>query len=222
VTKKTVRRESRDPIGPGAGLGDLLGLYGDASWGFRAFLAHRWWHASLPRVERAVPETADVLDIGCGDGVFANLVGLRGPRRRVLGLEKNEAKAARAAGRLSNVAVRTIDALQAEHGRHDTVTLIDVLHHLGSFREQETLLDVVAGVLPPGGTLVLKEVSTAYPLRYTLTTVLDRIAYPADPFFFRHHEQLHDLLAERGFDVRFTPLVGRRPYAHVLLVGVKR
>jgi SAM-dependent methyltransferase len=217
-----MERTIRDPIGPRAGLGDLLGLYRDDSIAFKAFLAHRWWHASMPRIEREVPETADVLDIGCGDGVFANLLGLRGPRRRVLGLERDETKAARASGRLSNVTVRTIDALRAEHERHDTVTLIDVLHHLDSFRAQEKLLDVVAGILPPGGTVVLKEVSTAYPLRYTLTTVLDRIAYPGDPFFFRHHEQFRDLLVDRGFEVRFTRLTGLRPYAHVLLVGVKR
>ena len=214
-------RATRDPIGPRAGLGDLLGLYDDASWGFKAFLAHRWWHASMSRVESAVPPTGDVLDIGCGDGVFANLVGLRGPERRVLALERNETKAARASGRLSNVTVRTIDALQAEHQGHDVVTLVDVLHHLGSFREQETLLDVVARILSPGGTVVLKEVSTAYPLRYTLTTALDRIAYPGDAFFFRHHEQFRDLLLERGFEVRFTRLTDHRPYAHVLLVGVK-
>ncbi len=63
-------RESRAPIGPAAGLGDLLGLYGDASWRFKAFLAHRWWHASLPRVERAVPEGGDVTCVGTGAAAF--------------------------------------------------------------------------------------------------------------------------------------------------------
>jgi SAM-dependent methyltransferase len=214
--------EARAPKGPSAGLRDLIEVYGDTSLAFRAFLAHRWWHASMSAVERAVPATGTVLDLGCGDGIFANLVGLRGPGRRVIGLEKNERKAVRGRGRIANVEISARDITETSFPTFDAVTIIDVLHHLDSYAEQETLLDVVTDVLPSGGTLVLKDVSRAWWLKWRATTVLDHIAYPGDTFYFRHHDEFRDLLERRGFDVEFVDLSRRVPYAHMMFVARKR
>jgi len=199
-------RAPRPPIGPTAGLRDLAALYADASLGFRAFLAHRWWHASMPAVERLVPDSGTILDLGCGHGIFANLMGLRGPGRTILALERNAAKAALARGRVTNVRVEDRDVSRSDLPPVDAVTLIDVLHHLDSFEEQGPLLDAVHRILPPGGTLVLKEVTTSRPVRYRLTRVLDRLSYPRDRFFFRPHEEFREMLEARGFTVAFHPL----------------
>ena len=214
-------RAPRPPIGPSAGLRDLVALYSDASLGLRAFLAHRWWHASMPAVERLVPDAGTILDLGCGHGIFANLMGLRGPGRTILALERNAAKAALARGRVTNVRVEDRDVSRSDLPPVDSVTLIDVLHHLDSFEEQAPLLDAVHRILPPGGTLVLKEVTTSRPIRYRLTRVLDRLSYPRDRFFFRPHEEFREMLEARGFTVAFHPLWARVPYAHYAFVARK-
>ena len=215
----TAGRAARAPIGPAAGLGDLLGLYADASWAFRAFLAHRWWHASMSAVERLVPAAGSILDLGCGQGIFANLMGLRGPDRQILALERNAKKAALARDRVTNVRVEDRDVSRAALPPVDTVTLIDVLHHLDSFEEQAPLLDAVRGILPVGGTLVLKEVTTSRAIRYRLTRVLDRLSYPRDRFYFRPHEEFRAMLEARGFTVSFHPLWTHVPYAHYAFVA---
>ena len=101
------------------------------------------------------------------------------------------------------------------------MTLIDVLHHLDSFAEQGPLLDAVHRILPPGGTLVLKEVTTSRPVRYRLTRVLDRLSYPRDRFYFRPHEEFRAMLEARGFTVAFHPLWARVPYAHYAFVATE-
>jgi SAM-dependent methyltransferase len=210
------------PLGPEAGLRDLLALYRDESLAFKAFLAHRWWHASMPAVEQCVPREGEILDLGCGHGIFANLMGLRGPKRRVLALEKNPDKAAIARGRVTNVDVVDRDILHEEFPNVDAVTLIDVLHHLDSYEEQVTILDAVCRVLPVGGQLVLKEVTRSRPVRYRLTYALDRMAYPRDTFYFRRHEEFLRMLEQRHFSLDFRPLWAHVPYAHYVVVATKR
>lgn len=215
-------RPPRPPIGPAAGLRDLLSLYADASLPMKAFLIHRYWHASLSRLERLVVREGTVLELGCGHGVFANLMGLREPGRTVLALERNPEKAALARGRVTNVRVEDRDIATDPLPPVEAITLIDVLHHLRSFAEQEELLDTITRVLPPGGQLVLKEVSTALPVRFRVTLLLDRIAYPGETFFFRHHEDFRRLLDERGFDTDFLPFWKGIPYSEYVLVAKKR
>lgn len=215
-------RAPRAPVGPAAGLGDLLSLYADASLPMKAFLVHRFWHASLSRLERLVVREGTVLDLGCGHGVFANLMGLREPGRTVLALEKNPEKAALARGRVTNVRVEDRDIASDTLPPVGAITLIDVLHHLRSYAEQEELLDAVTRVLPPGGQLILKEVSTALPARFRLTLLLDRIAYPGETFFFRHHDDFQRLLDERGFDSEFLPFWKGIPYSEYVFVARKR
>lgn len=219
---KRPRPSSRAPVGPEAGLKTLLELYADASLGFKLFVAHRWWHARMPAVEAFVVREGTVLDLGCGHGIFANLMGLRGPQRRILALEKNSAKAAFAHGRVSNVTVENRDIRDEQFPTVDAVTLIDVLHHLSSFEEQVVILDAVHRILPVGGQLVLKEVSRSRKVRYRLTCVLDRLAYPGDVFYFRRHEEFLKILAERGFSTEFHPLWSHVPYAHYVVAATKR
>jgi cyclopropane fatty-acyl-phospholipid synthase-like methyltransferase len=202
-------------------LRDLVSLYSDAPLGLRMFLVHRWWHASLSAVERLVPPVGTILELGCGHGIFANLVGLRGPERKLLALEKNVAKAAVAGGRVTNVTVEDRDVMQEGLPTVDVVMLIDVLHHLGSFAEQEELIARVGTMLRPGGVLILKEVTKSRAIRYRLTLVLDRLAYPGERFFFRHHASFGDVLTRLGFSIRFVPLWRWVPYAHYCWVATK-
>jgi 2-polyprenyl-3-methyl-5-hydroxy-6-metoxy-1,4-benzoquinol methylase len=217
----SARPAPRQPIGESAGLKELLALYPDASLGFRAFLAHRWWHASMPAVEEVVIREGTILDLGCGHGIFANLMGLRAPGRRILALEKNAEKAALARGRVTNVTVEDRDILDEDFPTVDAVTLIDVLHHLDSYDQQVTILDAVDRILPKGGQLVLKEVTRSRKLRFRLTYGLDRLAYPKDTFYFRRHEEFLKLLEERGYAIDFRPLWKHVPYAHYVAVATK-
>jgi 2-polyprenyl-3-methyl-5-hydroxy-6-metoxy-1,4-benzoquinol methylase len=222
TTSRASGRQVRDPIGPTAGLHDLLALYADAPLAFRVFLAHRWWHAHLSDLERFVRPTGTILDLGCGHGIFTNLMGLRGPERRILALERDPHKAAFARGRVSNITVEDRDIMRSEFPRVDVVTITDVLHHLGSFEEQEAILDAVGRILPVGGQLIVKEITKSRPVRYRMTWILDRIAFPRDTFYFRRHEELAALLEARGFTSEFRPLWARTPYGSYVHVCTKR
>jgi 2-polyprenyl-6-hydroxyphenyl methylase/3-demethylubiquinone-9 3-methyltransferase len=217
-----ITRAPRNPIGPNAGLRDLLDVYADTCLPFKAFLAHRWWHAHLSDLERCVRPRGTILDLGCGHGIFTNLMALRAPERQILALEKDPRKAAFARGRVVNVAVAERDILSADFPGVDVVTITDVLHHLRSFKEQEEILDAVRRILPPGGQLVVKEISKSRPIRYRFTYLLDTLAFPGEKFFFRHHEDFGTLLEAKGFTVEFKPLWKGTPTSSYVHVCTKR
>jgi len=215
-------RRPREPIGPQAGLRELLAVYGDASLTFRIFLTHRWWHAHLSDLERCVRPEGTILDLGCGHGIFTNLMALRGPERRILALERDPRKAAFAGGRVSNVTVDNRDVMQSDLPPVDVVTITDVLHHLSSFAEQEAILDAIHKALPTGGQLVVKEITKSRPVRYRMTLLLDRIAFPRDTFYFRRHEELAALLDAKGFTPVFKELWSGTPYGSYAHLCTKR
>ncbi len=94
-------------------------------------------------VER-LPESPDLIDVGCGDGFFLSLVG--GKRRR--GVELNPDAVARARARGLEVRECLLDALPDRST--DFLTLFQVLEHVP--RPAAVLADA-ARVLRPGGRL---------------------------------------------------------------------
>jgi len=56
------------------------------------FIYFRYFHAPYKLTERLVPKKGKIMDLGCGYGFFANLLGLSSPEREVLGVELSARK----------------------------------------------------------------------------------------------------------------------------------
>jgi SAM-dependent methyltransferase len=98
------------------------------------------------------PPGGQLLDIGCGDGAFLEAAA---PHFAVSGVEISAAMAARARQRLPAAAIHTgpLTEVSLPHTSFDVVTLFSVLEH--EWRPLDALA-VVARVLRPGGTAILK------------------------------------------------------------------
>lgn len=100
-------------------------------------------------VAARIPETASVLDIGCGRGAFLSKV--RSPR--VTGIELNQSAAAFARTRGIEVVETLIGAHAKERPNHyDVVTAFQVLEHIA---DPVPFLKSCIAALKPGGTLVI-------------------------------------------------------------------
>lgn len=133
-------------------------------------------------VDAGVREGMRVLDIGCGRGDVSFLAaGLVGERGQVVGVDREEApiETGRARARelgLANVGfVRAdLNALTGEHGRFDAVVGRRVLMYQP---DAVASLARLAGILAPGGLLVLQEHdSTAMPLCQPALPLHERVA----------------------------------------------
>ncbi len=199
-------------------LYDLYSADGYVNW----FLKIRWWHANLSRVAEFVPEKGTVLDLGCGYGMFANFLGLTAPERNVIGIEMNSRKIKYADKKIPNVQFMNDDITKLKLPPCDAVILLDVLHHLQSFDEQEKFLRYCVGLLSDTGVLLVKEINDTPKWKFIFTTMIDNTLYFGDTFYFRGERDFRGLFDRLGLDVEFHTIHEGKPLSHVLYVARKR
>ncbi len=193
-----------------------------------------------------IPARARVLDIGCGQGLLAALLGsLAGdsPAERawpagwapppsgtqVHGIElmpRDVERAQQALGHLGERARFTLgDMCTTTFTPADVVVILDVLHYVNE-AAQEDVLRRVREALAPGGVLLLRVGDAAAGLPFKLSNWVDAVV-----FFFRGHSSsrlycrpLGDwqaLLQKLGFAVEAVPMHAGTPFANILLVARK-
>lgn len=151
---------------------------------------HHWWFVVRRRIVEAaieaahVPDSARVLEVGCGTGgLIAHLSG-KHPGWRVSGVEPSEAATKVAAQRGCDVCVGTFEALAEPDSSVDLLFALDVLEHC---QDDSVAAREAARVLAPDGVFVLTvpalpslwsqhDVDNAHFRRYTRSRLLEPLA----------------------------------------------
>jgi 2-polyprenyl-3-methyl-5-hydroxy-6-metoxy-1,4-benzoquinol methylase len=197
---------------------EVVSLYAPLGRLAQLYVALRLTTAPLIATERFFPADGEVLDLGCGHGIFAHLLRLGAPKREVFGLDTNAArieaarKTAPADGRLR---FEVGEAGGFPERRFPVIAVVDLLHHM-PWDAQETLLRRVADAVLPGGTVVVKDLEKRPRWKYFYHYLQDWIMYRGQPLYFREREDMIALLRRIGLDVSVHPLAGWRPYPHVV------
>lgn len=190
----------------------------------RAFLA------DLAVVEEYVPRKGFVVDLGCRDGLFANLLVEASPQRRVLGIDHDEERIA-----VARATVAGRDALRFEVGdivtvpppRCDAVTMVDVLYLL-SAEDQERVLRNAASALGEGAPLVVRGQESRVDARYAITYAQELVAIGLGLTRRRRRRRVHfptrdeaiAMFERAGFRVDVVAQ-DTRPYSDVLYLARK-
>lgn len=171
-----------------------------------------------------IPDNARLLDLGCGQGLLAALLGAaRTPRLAAYrGIELMARDVARARSALgAECGVQQGDIRSAAFGAPDAVVILDVLHYL-SRAEQDAVLGRVRAALAPGGVLLLRVGDADAGLPFRLSNWVDwTVAFArghgATRFHCRSVAQWRTALEALGFTVRAEPMSRGTPFANVLL-----
>lgn len=169
-----------------------------------------------------VPRRARIVDVGCGTGVFANLLALDAPEREVHGCDLDPgviAASTLAAGGRANVsfAVADIAAGVQIAPAPEVITAIDVFHHLPAAR-QSTLIAAIHGALAPGGLFLLKDLDTRPAWKRWANWWHDAAVARGNPRIrVRARQEYAALLQTAGFTVEVIALP-QAYLAHVLFL----
>jgi 2-polyprenyl-6-hydroxyphenyl methylase/3-demethylubiquinone-9 3-methyltransferase len=203
-----------------------LALYADAPPSARLHVRARHWLCPMERIAERVPPAGRVLDVGCGHGLFSNLLALDSPARQVVGVDPMASKiavAVRAARDLPNAryVVGTADTI-AERG-YDVVTILDVLYLLPP-PAKRALLERCRALLAPGGLMLLKTNDRAPRWKYLWARTEEQVMTTlglteGQGLYFYSAAENQALLATAGFEADVVRLDTWLPYPHVLFVA---
>lgn len=131
-------------------------------------LLQRWRPYICPfgPILNSIGRGANVLDIGCGGGLFLGLLADAGRLGQGIGVDTSETGIALARqmqaqnGFKTNLEFNQVEAGEAlPAGQFDVVTLIDVLHHIPAMAQNDTIAQAIQRVRP-GGRLIVKDIAT--------------------------------------------------------------
>ena len=196
-------------------------LYRGLNWP-SLFARIRLFTGSYARLNSFVPQEGFIVDLGCGYGIFSNLLGFLSGRRQILGLDLDKKKISHANRGLKNVDCRFGDITKADIPPADCILLIHVLHHLNSFEEQEDLLAVCFKKLKKEGRLVIAEIDSRPRWKFLLTRLADYLLYPGDKIYYRFPKAMEALLKKFSREIKFETIDKNGPFSSVAYICSKK
>lgn len=204
----------------------IFRLYSDCSVWTQAFIWGRLQIAPFIQIAGHVPQQGRILDLGCGHGIFSNLLALDSPARQVVGVDIHAEKlvnARRTVQERDNILFVVGDVTKKPLPYSDVtaITMIDLLHHI-PYSAQQRLLQWAFNALSDNGIFLIKDVGTK-PIwklwvSYLHDTIINR---SGGNLYFIDTDTLETLLRQQGFDTTRIYFM-KSPYAHILYVCKKR
>lgn len=209
---------------------ELAGLYekeGFTSW----FAKIRLWDAPFEKLDRILPRSGSILDLGCGDGIVTNYLALSSSRRKITGIELNGDRVRFADRGLKNTKFVKADVIRSKLDKNvDVILMVHLLHHLPSFEDQEEVIKNCYRALKKNGKLVIAEVDIKPTFKYLISWVTDHFIVPLlfekrffEPhIYFRKRRDWIKLLGSLGFSCKAISAESGKPFTHIILECTKR
>ncbi|MBW2170540.1 MAG: class I SAM-dependent methyltransferase [Deltaproteobacteria bacterium] len=194
----------------------------------RLFVYLRLRLSSYQVMEKHVPTSGQIVDLGCGFGMLTVYLALLSQARQVRGVDISHRRlraAQFASAHIHNVAFEYSDLLQYTFDRCNCILLIDTLHYF-PVPDQNRLLKKCYERIGPGGRLLLRDSNKDKKFRHFVTrfheTIMTRSGFTkGEMLCFRSFAELTNYLEGLGFFVDALPMWHRTPFADTLLVCTK-
>lgn len=198
-------------------------LYKNCSFWTRLYTKIRLMLTPFEKVAEYVPKKGVIYDLGCGYGIFANLMAFHSPKRKIIGvdLSKDRIKTAeKTVGRRKNIRFINNDLKNINLEKCGYIVIYDVLHHM-NYQAQEKLLKECFGKLDDKGLLIIKDNDTTPTWKFIWNYLHEIIATlllitKSDKLSFRTKEEFLKLLFKTGFVVETVNIPTNLPYPFIL------
>jgi len=190
----------------------------------RLYLKLRSFIIPFDLIEKYVPKKGNIVDIGCGYGIFANYLALKSSSRNVVGIDlvkKRISMANDIFGHLENLNFICSNITNTKLPKTDVITAIDVLHHIPTEELQNKLLKSCYSVLNDGGKLILKDLDTKPRWKYLFNFIHDYLMTKGEPVLYQNQNNVKNLLKNAGFKLEEIIKIKNYPYAHTLYISEK-
>lgn len=187
------------------------------------FTKIRFWDAPFIEVEKLVTKSGNIVDIGCGEGIFTNFLAVSSEKRKILGIELDKSRIKKADKGLANVKFKEGDATKISIPKADNIILFHLLHHLRSFTDQEKVIRQALNNLQKNGKIIIVEVDKKFTFRYLISWVVDCFIVPwifekrlYTPVLYRSKNSWLKLFNELNLKSKVTNLEKDKPFTHLV------
>lgn len=196
----------------------VMDLYGSK------FVQIRFWDAPFIEVEKLVAKTGQIVDLGCGEGIFTNYLAASSPARKIIGVEVDKERFKVAIRAFKNVTFKLGDATKFKVPAANNIVMFHLLHHLSSYSLQERLINSALASLKKEGKLIIVEVNITPSLKYLISLMTDCFIVPwvfehrfFTPVYFRRANSWKKLIEGLGYRCKITAADKGKPFSHVIL-----
>lgn len=201
---------------------ELLEIYSKLGFFVKIYTYIRILTTPLFEIEKYVPKSGRILDIGCGMGIFSNLLCLMSESRSAIGFDISRKRvdlAKTTAARKKQLSSYVQDAKDVNFDGFSIITIVDLLHHMPYSEQEDVLRKAYLGLESPG-TVVLKDLEKKPIWKYFFHYVQDSISCRSK-LFFRSSMETINLLDDIGFTVTVIPIESFLPYPNILYLCEK-
>lgn len=199
-------------------------------WLVRAYCVARFriiHQRFLDELLQFMPQKGDVLELGCGFGLFALYFAQSHPGLSITGIDLNVGRIALARKAAETLHVHNVrfndgDARQLSlHQQYDAIYMLDILHHIPP-EDVGPLITTLKNHLKPNGILLIKDVDTRPRRKMYFTLALDVLMTRGEMPHYWPSAELITLLNGCGFQVFSYDMVDLLPYSHRLYFCVQQ
>jgi len=181
------------------------------------------------KIETFFPKKGKFIDLGCGNGLFANILKLKSPDREIFGFDLDEKKiraAQKTQKERSHIKFQRGNIIEMDYPEGNVFSLIDVLYLIPPDK-QEIILEKSYSALEKRGFLIIKEMDTKPFWKYLWNLIQETAAVKiigltlGGKFYFRSRKEYLQILNELGFKVSLVRLHKGYWYPHIIYVCEK-
>ena len=112
---------------------ELYEKYNRCSLFTRSYVYIRIFTAPLFEIEKYVPKSGHILDVGCGSGIFSNILCIMSKDRSVIGFDASTKRIELAKNTIRNGELLSFyvqDVSNVNFNSFSIITIVDLLHHI--------------------------------------------------------------------------------------------
>mgnify|MGYP006111077229 FL=1 len=184
------------------------------------FIWARPWICPFDKFIFQIPKNQSIFDVGCGDGVFLYLLAIFREPKKLYGVDVIDTDLGVVKRIFPNTKYHKVKNIE-DWPKEDfnVVTVIDVLHHIKP-SEQHKFIEGILNKIKPGGTLLIKDMSTK-PWYCALMNIIHDLVFANQLIRYFPFDALIKIIENNGFEIQETNSKILLWYSHEWLVAKK-
>ena len=192
------------------------------AYGIKKFFTWaRPWICPFDKFIFQVPKNQSIFDVGCGNGAFLFLLATFREPKKLYGVDVSENNLSIVKNIFPNTKYNKVNNISDwPKENFNVITVIDVLHHIKP-EEQHEFINKILNKIKPGGTLIIKDMSTK-PWYFAIMNTIHDLIFANQLIHYFPFNELIQIIKKNGFEIKEINSKILLWYSHEWVVAKKK